>query len=139
MMINRASVNGMILAVFTIVMLSIATPILANDNTMEPRILVSGQGSVSVAPDMAVLSLSVTREATTARAALDANSTAMNDVLEAMKSEGIEERDLQTSGFSIQPRYTRPVPNKSGEREPPRIAGYTVRNSLTVRIRRDPR
>jgi len=105
-----------------------------NSNVPFPRILVTGQGSFDIAPDMAVLSLTVTREAETARAALDANSSAMKEVLAAMKAEGIEARDLQTSRFSIQPRYTRPAP-KSGEREPPRIVGYTVRNSLTVRVR----
>ena len=41
------------------------------------RIVVVGQGSVDLVPDMAVLALTVTREAKTARAALDANSSAM--------------------------------------------------------------
>ena len=108
---------------------------LADANTPLPRILVSGQGSVDIAPDMAILSLTVTREADTARAALDANSSAMREVIGAMKAEGIESRDLQTSNFSIQPRYSRPPPKPSGEREPPQIIGYTVRNSLTVRVR----
>ncbi len=108
---------------------------LANENTPVPRILVSAQGSVDLAPDMAVLSLTVLREGDSARSALDANSSAMKEVLVAMKAEGIDARDLQTSGFSIQPRYTRPPAKSSGEREPPRIIGYTVRNSLTVRVR----
>ena len=107
----------------------------AEENTPSPRILVTAQGSVDVAPDMAILSLTVTREADTARSALDANSSAMSKVLTAMKAEGIEERDLQTSGFSISPRYSRPAPKSSGEREPPEIIGYTVRNSLNVRVR----
>jgi len=47
---------------------------LAGENTPFPKILVSGQGSVDIAPDMAILSLTVTREADTARGALDANS-----------------------------------------------------------------
>jgi uncharacterized protein YggE len=97
--------------------------------------MVTGNGSVDIAPDMAVLMLSVTREAATARAALDANSTAMQDVLSAMTKEGIDTRDLQTSGFSIQPNYSYPEPVSQGKREPPRIVGYTVRNSLTVRVR----
>jgi len=107
----------------------------ADNNNPLPRILVTGQGSVNVAPDMAVLALTVTREAETARAALDANSSAMSEVLAAMKAEGIEERDLQTSGFSIQPRHFRPPAKSSGNREPARIVGYIVRNSLTVRVR----
>lgn len=108
---------------------------MADDTAPIARILVSGQGSVDLAPDMAVLSLTVTRQAETARGALDANSSAMKDVLKAMKNEGIETRDLQTSGFSIQPSYFYPKPKASGEREPPTIVGYTVRNSLTVRVR----
>ena len=107
----------------------------ADDANPVPRILVTGEGSVDIAPDMAVLTLTVTRQAETARAALDANSEAMRDVQNAMKAAGIEERDLQTSGFSIQPNYIYPAPRASGEREPPKIVGYTVRNSLTVRVR----
>jgi uncharacterized protein YggE len=100
-----------------------------------PRILVSGEGTAEVAPDMAVLQLTVTREAKTARAALDANSAAMAKVISAMKAAGIEKRDLQTSNFSIQPRYHQGRPQPGGEREPPQIVAYVVRNSLTVRVR----
>ena len=100
-----------------------------------PRILVSGQGSVDVAPDMAILTLTVTQEAPTASAALDANSSAMEKVLEAMKTEGVEARDLQTSGFSIQPRYHFPSPESSDDHQAPRIVAYVVRNSLSVRVR----
>lgn len=98
-------------------------------------IRVTGEGTVKLAPDMAVLDLTVTRDSKTARGALDSNSAAMGSVLAAMKDEGIEERDLQTSNFSIQPKYVYPSPQSSGERAPPRIVGYTVRNSLTVRVR----
>ena len=100
-----------------------------------PRIVVSGQGSAQLAPDMALLQLTVTREADTAGAALDANSAAMAEVLAALHAQGIAERDIQTSQFSIQPRYVYPKPKTSGESQPPRIVGYTVRNGLAVRVR----
>ena len=99
------------------------------------RIVVVGQGSVDLAPDMAVLALTVTREAKTARAALDANSSAIADVIKAMRAKGIAERDLQTSNFSIQPKYAQLPRQSSGERPAPQVAGYTVRNSLSVRVR----
>lgn len=123
-----------LLASILIVMIS-GTACWAADNDPSSRILVTGQGNVDLAPDMAVLVLTLTREAETARAALDANSAAMNEVLSAMKAEGIKARDLQTSGFSIQPRYIYPPQKSSGERQPPHIVGYTVRNSLNVRVR----
>src|SRR5690606_21514761 len=71
--------------------------------------------------------------ADTARAALDDNNAAMAEVLAAMRAGGIEERDLQTTGFSIQPRMV--YPGEENRNEPPRIAGYTVSNNLTVRVR----
>ena len=98
----------------------------------DSRIVATGEGVAYLAPDMAVLSLTVNREADTARAALDANSVAMKEVIAAMQKEGIAAKDMQTSGFSIQPRYVYPQPR--GEK-PPQIVGYTVRNSLTLKIR----
>ena len=124
-----------ILLAAAILLLVSCTTIVADDDGPYPRILVTGQGSVDIAPDMAILSLTVTREAETARAALDANSSAMKDVMTAMKAEGIVERDLQSSGFSIQPKYVYPAQKSNEQRKPPRIVGYTVRNSLTVRVR----
>jgi uncharacterized protein YggE len=129
------SFNRALLLVATISLLVASALVRANDNEPYPRILVTGQGSVDVAPDMAVLVLTVTREADTARAALTANSTAMGEVLRAMQAQGIAERDLQTSNFSIRPVYTRPPRKTSGEMEAPKIVGYTVRNSLSVRVR----
>ena len=93
------------LLIVTLFALILSTVSAADNDESTPRILVSGEGSTDLAPDMAVLSLTVTRQAETARAALDANSSAMSDVQTAMTSAGIEPRDLQTSGFSIQPNY----------------------------------
>ena len=125
----------LVLLATSVFILTSATICQADDDAQQSRILVTGQGSVDVAPDMAMLVLTVTREAETARAALDANSSAMKDVLDAMKAEGIKARDLQTAGFSIQPKYIYPPQKSTGTREPPRIVGYTVRNSLNVRVR----
>ena len=117
-------------------MLAFSAPALADESKLpEPgTITVSGEGVAAVAPDMAVISLTVLREADTAREALDANNEAMTKVLAAMKEAGIAERDLQTGAFSVQPRWVYPV-NKDGQNEEPRITGYTVNNTLTVRIR----
>lgn len=124
-----------VLLVAGIVLLASSTLVRSGDNQPPPRILVTGQGTIDIAPDMAVLVLTVTREADTARAALTANSAAMGDVLRAMQAQGIAESDLQTSNFSIRPVYTRPPRKSSGEMEAPKIVGYTVRNSLSVRVR----
>jgi uncharacterized protein len=113
----------------------VLTPLLTAAAQPEPRILVSGEGRAQLTPDLALLSLSVTREADTARQALDDNSAAMAEVLAALRREGIAERDLQTSDFAIQPLYRQQPPAQAGQREAPRIAGYRVSNRLAVRVR----
>ena len=113
-----------------------STPSLAAEQHRQPAtIQVSATGEASIIPDMAIIQLSVLREGETARDALDANTVAMAKVMDALLSAGIEERDLQTSNFSIQPRYVYPKRRNNEEEKPPRIVGYTVSNDLTVRIR----
>ncbi|TPW30350.1 SIMPL domain-containing protein [Pararhizobium mangrovi] len=96
-------------------------------------ITVTGEGTAKKAPDMAVITLTVLRQGETARAALDANNSAMGSVLSAMESDGIAEKDLQTSGFSIKPRYAT-AKNKDSNSESTQIVGYQVTNTLSVRI-----
>jgi len=98
-------------------------------------IRVTGEGKVAVAPDIAAISVGVVREAKTARTALTANNNAMAKVLDAMKAQGIADKDLQTSGFNISPRYYYPPREKNHQQKPPKIVGYTVSNNLSVRIR----
>lgn len=112
--------------------LFLASPVYA-DNNDSALISVVGIGTVKTAPDMATINLTVLREAKTAKDALKNNNQAMTDVLSAMKQFGIEDKDLQTSNFSVNPRYVYPKQN-DGVQQPPRIVGYQVSNSLTVRI-----
>ena len=100
----------------------------------KPVIMVSGQGEATAVPDLAIVDLSVAETRKTAREALDVNNGAMSAVLEALKEQGIESRDLQTSGLSIQPQYSYPQ-NDDGSPKPPVLTGYTVTNGLTVRVR----
>jgi uncharacterized protein len=94
---------------------------------------VSATGETSIAPDLAYLTMAVMRESATAREALTANSAAMAEVLAAMKAFGIADRDLQTSGFSINPIYA--YPRADDPQTPPKITGYQVSNVLSVRVR----
>lgn len=100
----------------------------------EATITVTGTADVNAEPDIAVVSAGAVTEATTARAALDANSKIMADAFAALRALGIEDRDMQTSQLNISPRYTY-FEQQGGERRPPRIDGYTVSNSLTIRVR----
>jgi uncharacterized protein len=97
-------------------------------------ITVTGEGVTSARPDMAQLTAGATTQAATAGEALAANSQATAAVIERFKAEGIEARDIQTAGFQLQPVYVYPK-SEDGAANPPRITGYTVSNSVAVRIR----
>ncbi|MGO8099254.1 SIMPL domain-containing protein [Rhizobium leguminosarum] len=124
-----------LMTAFLALPLAAAAPAFAQEaKPREPVISVTGDGESSVAPDMAIVNLAVVKQAKTAREALDENNKAMNDVLAALKSGGIAERDLQTSGFSIQPQYNYPQP-VDGQQQQPQLIGYQTINSVTVRLR----
>src|SRR5713101_8125735 len=106
----------------------VAAPALAQD--MPPAaISVTGEATVSVPPDLAVIDGGVTSEAKTAREASDANNAAMGKVLLALKGAGIDEKDFQTSRLSLQPQT---APNRTG---PNAIVGYRASNRVTIRLR----
>jgi uncharacterized protein len=108
----------------------LAAPALAQ--TMPPpAISVTGEATVSVAPDQAQIDGGVTSDAKTAREASDANNAAMGKVLLALKGAGIEEKDYQTSRLSLQPQFA--TPNKVSERAG--IVSFRASNRVTVRIR----
>ena len=92
-------------------------------------ITVSGEATVSVPPDLALVEGGVTSEAKSAREASDANNAAMGKVLQALKGAGIETKDLQTARLSLQPQS---APNRSG---PSAIVGYRASNRVTIRVR----
>jgi uncharacterized protein len=108
----------------------VAAPALAQNPP--PAISVSGEASVSVAPDLAQVEGGVTSEAKTAREAADANNAAMSKVLLALKGAGIDEKDYQTSRLSLSPQFPQTAPNRAG---PPQITGYRAGNRVIIKVR----
>ena len=109
-------------------LLSFPAITLAEDARRE--IIVSGEGRVSAEPDMAVLTLGVTREAKTAKDAMDQTSAAVSEVLTTLTDAGIEARDMQTSSLSLSPRW-----DHSDRDKPPSVVGYVASNTLSIRVR----
>jgi len=104
----------------------------AEGERREPSVSVVGEGSVSAVPDLAMVTSGVVSRAPTAAAALKANAAAMTKVMAALKDAGVEERDIATSGLSVQPQYD--YGDGSAPRTP-KLVGYEVRNAVTVRSR----
>ncbi|MGO4915724.1 SIMPL domain-containing protein [Pseudogemmobacter sp. W21_MBD1_M6] len=117
---------------FTILALAMmmAFPAFAEDAAR--RITVTGTGRVDAAPDLATISLGVTSDAVTAAAAMAATNSAAAMVLAQLEKSGIEPRDMQTSGVSLQPRWD----NRTYENgQPPTVVGFVASNMITVRVR----
>jgi len=115
---------------------SLALPAIAQDQPPAATISIEGHGEVQAAPDTAYVTSGVTTQGATAREALDANTKAMAELVATLKEAGIESRDIQTSGFSVSPNYVYTEErDANGYTLPPKINGYVVTNSVTIRVR----
>ena len=103
-------------------------------NTAE-TITVLGQGSVSVRPDIARVSIGVETSAGTVSEAAGENEVKMEAILAALDELGIEEKDVQTMHYSIQlDRYSEPMPvaeSAAADTQP----RYLVTNMVNVTVR----
>lgn len=109
------------------------TPASAQESKTMPRVIsLNGHGEVKASPDMAVVTVGVMSQAQTAREALTQNTAAMEKIFSSLKTGGIEARDIQTSNFSVNPRYDYGQNNN----QPPRLVGYDVSNSVAVSVRK---
>ena len=93
-------------------------------------IVVSGEGVVSVKPDIAHLSMGVTIENRSLAVAQSEASAKMNAVIDSLTALGIARDDIQTVNFSVSPVYDYP-----GDGRAPVLRGFQVSNQVSVKIR----
>jgi uncharacterized protein len=91
-----------------------------------------GTGEVRARPDIAIITLGVMKRAATAREALTQNNQAMAEIIAHLRQSGIEEKDIQTSNFTVNPAYQY---DNQGQ-QPPKIIGYDVSNQVTAVVRK---
>lgn len=94
-------------------------------------IWVTGQGRLSVAPDLAILSLGVEAQAKTVAEAQQQAQQAMDSVMAELDRYDVAEKDIQTSSFTIYPVYEWQDILKRQE-----LVGYQVTNMVTVKVRK---
>ena len=108
---------------------------LAHADDLRRSISINGEASVSAKPDVAYVSIGVENAGKAANEVLAANSKTTGDVLAALKGAGIDAKDLQTSGFTVQPQILRPQNSSlSSSDDSPSITGYTVANTVNVTL-----
>ncbi len=99
-------------------------------------IWVTGQASVTVEPDLVLLTVGVETTGETVAEARAEAAGAMDAIVEAVKARGLSEQDVQTQSFNIWPQYEFPEVT-SGEVRTRRqvLVGYTVNNAARIKIR----
>jgi len=107
--------------------------------TASNTISVDGTGDVFAVPDTATFSYSVMdteKDVTTAQTQVN---TKGNAILDYLKAQGIDEKDIQTSDYSINPHYEygTDVICTGGYCPPGRqtLTGYDVSETVTVKVR----
>ncbi len=97
----------------------------------EPRtISVSGNGTISIEPDIAYINIGVQTEGENAEEAVASNNEQTQQLFEALTSAGIAENDIKTSNFSIYPRQEYDI-----QGQPTGAVTYVVDNSVLVTVR----
>lgn len=104
---------------------------IGQDVQLRNFITISGTGEIYALPDLGVINFTVIKEGKSVDKVVNESSEDMNSIIEALKNEGIEERDMKTTGFNIHPRYEYPD-NGLGKRI---LAGYEASQQLEVKIR----
>lgn len=95
---------------------------------------VSAEGKVVAVPDVARFTFGVITQGGTDIASLqEENTTKVNDAILFVKSQGVEDKDIKTESYNVEPRYKSCVKN-GGVCPPPEIVGYTVRQTVSVKI-----
>jgi uncharacterized protein len=97
-----------------------------------PSINVSGEGEVRADPDLAVVTVGVTAVQPTSQGAMNDVNGRLAAVVGAVRALGVESRDIQTSGLSLQPVYR---PRGPRDDAPPEIEAYRASNNVTITVR----
>ncbi len=90
---------------------------------------VSGQGKITMVPDIAVVSVGVTAQGPTVTRVQQELNTKMNAVTDAIKKLGVDAKDIRTSYYNINPTYDYSSDTR-------RITGYQANSNLTVKVRK---
>ncbi|MBI51031.1 MAG: hypothetical protein CL781_06855 [Chloroflexi bacterium] len=106
-----------------------------NGDNNSRGIIVNGTGLITVVPDVAILSIGVEVFSSTVKEARGVAAEAMDDVIEAVKGEGVLSKDIETTKFSIYPRYNYEEIEVDGRRIGQQVlTGYAVSNVAQIKI-----
>jgi uncharacterized protein YggE len=104
------------------------------DNTIvtsqQQGISVTGEGKVTVTPDIVNISMGVQSHETSVAEAMKKTSDAMAKIMDVLKTNNIADKDIQTQQFNVNPQFS--YDQSSGTQS---INGYSVTNTVNVKLR----
>lgn len=89
---------------------------------------VTGEGTSVAKPDLATVNIGINATGASVKEIQDQINNVINKVSESIKKTGVEDKDIQTTNYSIQPQY-----DFRGNTQ--RITGYQASTNLTVKVR----
>jgi uncharacterized protein YggE len=99
----------------------------------EALLSVQAEGRFATRPDTMTITAGAVTTGATAAEAVAANNVLAQRLIAAVRSGGIEPRDIRTSHFQVRPSFEGGRDEQEGR--PPRILGYVATNVIEVRLR----
>jgi uncharacterized protein YggE len=115
-------------ACLTAVPLSAQTPATPPTGVI-PSVVTTARGEARVTPDRATINIGVETTAATAQAAGAENARRQRAVIDTLKGLGIPAARIRSAEYTVSPERV-----YDNEGRPPRITGYTARNTVQVQL-----
>jgi uncharacterized protein YggE len=98
---------------------------------------VEGSAKLASANNIATFAATVYNEGGMDQAEVQrVNTEKMNQVVAYIKSQGIEDKDIKTDQYALNPKYSAPNCVLGGTCDEPKIIGYTATQNVTVKVRK---
>ena len=111
-------------------------PTIGSDIPAVNTISVSGTGEVVAVPDIATFSFSVTEESLNITDSQNKSAKSINDITEYLTKNGVDKKDIKTTGYNIYPRYEYYGASSYYPSGKQTLAAYVVSQSVEVKIRK---
>ena len=122
--------GGLLLALVALLVVQKAYDLQVTFKNQKPAntISVSGEGKITVSPDMATVNIGVLTQGNGAQDVKDKNNTKINQITDFIKKQGIDPKDIATSQFNF-------YPTQDWSGGVAKITGYQGNQTVTVKVR----
>lgn len=88
---------------------------------------ITAEGKITASPDLATINASVVTDGSTAVDAQGENTKKMNKVIDFVKTQGVDGKDIKTQDYSVYPKYD----YTNGQSI---LSGYTASQTLNIKL-----